>query len=517
MDQQLVKEDMLLTEEVNIVYENENWLDRLVPLNEKKILIYFEGGDWILYDIGKRQEEKKCKIANNVKVFFQVWEGTLFYVCPDTLIVKLIDFNTGANNEAYDFPASSKHNSESEYYMRETIAEKLLVGLTQFQGQRFLVTIEQQIRCTNELPAIVYVRNIKEKYDNDPSGLEQVLFKFEYPNATAQIDMFIYNTDPQTLVLFGQDFENGQMEFAFIKPHLGDKALKIIKIESEYSQTLMNITNWICDDQIAIWLNNNDENYIPMIWIIDERLHFDKENNCYTEREVCCRMDEVNVQFQDDPPQTLIDTILFPSGCQYSVIQRLVGVEPYISLIDWKNHRLVHEFQLGDWNYVIPQNRDYIIHYDDNQDEKQGNVNIKLTRMDPKPRYCIDPRFHVLKIMEQSNLIGSYGIDNHEFQYYYKIEKKQFCYLLFNDLIQGIVSLKQSHSKFNLTFNNKNLQKIQFINQRYQNKSRKHMKGLYKILFSIMVLAKLFIFIISFNRSFQEQAFLKRQSILLQT
>ena len=85
------------------------------------------------------------------------------------------------------------------------------------------------------------------------------------------------------------------MEFAFIKPHLGDKALKVIKIESEYSQTLMNMTNWICDDQIAIWLNNNDENYIPMIWIIDERLHFDKENNCYTEREVCCRMDEVNV------------------------------------------------------------------------------------------------------------------------------------------------------------------------------------------------------------------------------
>ena len=45
---------MLLTEEVNIVYENENWIDRLVPLDEKKILIYFDGGDWILYDIGKR-------------------------------------------------------------------------------------------------------------------------------------------------------------------------------------------------------------------------------------------------------------------------------------------------------------------------------------------------------------------------------------------------------------------------------------------------------------------------------
>ena len=110
---------MLLTEEVNIVYENENWIDRLVPLDEKKILIYFDGGDWILYDIGKRQEEKKGKIANNVKVFLGLGRvlkifkliRTLFYVCPDTLIVKLIDFNTGANNEAYQFPASKKHNA----------------------------------------------------------------------------------------------------------------------------------------------------------------------------------------------------------------------------------------------------------------------------------------------------------------------------------------------------------------------------------------------------------------------
>ncbi|KAM3129112.1 hypothetical protein pb186bvf_018748 [Paramecium bursaria] len=406
MDQQVIKSKQVLdTSEVELRYKNENWLDKLVPLNEKKILIYFDGGDWILYDIGKRQEEKKGKIANNVKVFFQVWEGTLFYVCPDTLIVKLIDFNTGANNEAYQFPASKKHNAQSEQNTRETIAEKLLVGLTQYQDHRFLVTVEQQRQYANESPAIVYVRNIKEKYDNGPSGLDQILFTFEYPNATAQTEMFIYNTDPQSLVLFGQDFENGQMEFALIKPHLGNKALRVIKIQDEQSYTLMNVTNWINDNQIAIWINNNDEHSAPMVQLIDERLYYDSANNTYREGEVPWKSDKVLVQFQADPPQTLIDVIVFPYGSQYSVIQRLVGVEPYISLIDWKTHRLVHEFQLGDWNYVIPQNRDYIIHYDDNQDEKTGVTKIKITSQ-------FDVRLYVLKIMESLNIVEKYGLDS---------------------------------------------------------------------------------------------------------
>ena len=51
---------------------------------------------------------------------------TLFYVCPDTLIVKLIDFNTGLINVAYEFPASVNHNSQSEINTRETIAESIL-------------------------------------------------------------------------------------------------------------------------------------------------------------------------------------------------------------------------------------------------------------------------------------------------------------------------------------------------------------------------------------------------------
>ncbi|KAM3143911.1 hypothetical protein pb186bvf_003962 [Paramecium bursaria] len=406
--------------DLQLNHNNKQWVDRLVPLNEMKILIYFDGGEWILYDIRTNQTQKKGKIANNVKVFFQVWEGTLFYVCPDTLIVKLIDFNTEFNNTDYQFPASSKHNAQSEQNTREAIAEKLLVGLTQYEDHRFLVTIEQQNQYSYELPAIVYVRIIKENYDNDPGGLEQVQFKFQYPNATAQIEMFIYNTDPQSLVLFGQDFEGCQMEFALIKPHLGDKALRVIKIQDEQSFTQMNVTNWICDNYIAIWLNNNDKNAVPMIQIIDERLYYDSINNKYKEGDVPWKSEKVFVQFQDDPPQTLVDVIFFPYGCQYSVVQRLVGIEPYISLIDWQNHRLVHEFQLGDWNYIIPQNRDYIIIYDDNmqqtqyiqfRDYKSESINVKLFQMKPNPRYIIDQRYYILKLMEQSNITQIYGID----------------------------------------------------------------------------------------------------------
>lgn len=77
-----------------------------MPLNEKKIMIYFNPGDWILYNIEMNQIEKKGEIANNVKVFFQIWEGTLSYVDPDTLTVRLIDLNTGQINAGYEFPAS---------------------------------------------------------------------------------------------------------------------------------------------------------------------------------------------------------------------------------------------------------------------------------------------------------------------------------------------------------------------------------------------------------------------------
>ena len=38
-------------------------------------MIYFNPGDWILYNIEMNQIEKKGEITNNVKVFFQIWEG----------------------------------------------------------------------------------------------------------------------------------------------------------------------------------------------------------------------------------------------------------------------------------------------------------------------------------------------------------------------------------------------------------------------------------------------------------
>ena len=43
----------------------------------------------------------------NISNFYR----TIFYVDPDTLIVRLIDFNTGQINAGYEFPASQKHNA----------------------------------------------------------------------------------------------------------------------------------------------------------------------------------------------------------------------------------------------------------------------------------------------------------------------------------------------------------------------------------------------------------------------
>ena len=57
----------------------------------------------------------------------------------------------------------------------------------------------------------------------------------------------------------------------------------------------MNVTNWINDNQIAIWINNNDEHSAPMVQLIDERLYYDSANNTYREGEVPWKSDKVLV------------------------------------------------------------------------------------------------------------------------------------------------------------------------------------------------------------------------------
>ncbi|CAD8082946.1 unnamed protein product [Paramecium sonneborni] len=401
------KHNVLQKESIQIKTETlQKYFDIIVPLNENNAFIYFEDGSYEVFDLSSKQIIGKGQIVTDIKSFIQIYPETLCFLDPEDMKVKLLDLKSHKENPSFVFASSKVINQNSEKQYKETFANQFQIMILDREKDKiqYLITQDLEKQYSNNNTCHFVIRAIPQKYTPDTLFDLNPIFEYDYQNKTEQTNLCNWQIDEETVVVFGQDDEFGK-EILLIKPHLVEKAFYIIHIKDEFSQTLINVTNWIFPHLIAIWQNNNDENSRPTLFTIDIRQYYDGQNWLpepdYNPTKV---KDDF---FVGNEPVTFMDIYQFYLNSSYILQFRLVGVQPRLSLINYPNFdnpELNTEVKLDEFFHKLPSNKNYFLSYDDLQ---INNGILKFSIF-----YPADPKCEILKIIENTKLIDKYGIDS---------------------------------------------------------------------------------------------------------
>ncbi|CAD8076953.1 unnamed protein product [Paramecium primaurelia] len=401
----------------SIKYKTETqskFIQKIIPLNENQIFLYFEGSLYELYDIESQQIIGKGQIANDVKYFTQIYPQTLCFLDPEDMKVKLLDLKTHQINQSFVFAASNIVKQNSDKQLKDALADKFRIMILdrECDNVRYLITQDLEKQYSNNNICHFIIRIIPQKYTHQTEFDLNPVFEYNYPNQTGQTDLHNWQVDQETFAVFGQDFEVGLAEILLIKPHLMDKAFYIIHIKDDISFTLINVTNWIHPHLIALWQNNNDGNAKPTIFTIDIRSYYNGQNWL---PEPDYNPTKVRDDYVGDQPVTFIDIYQFQLLSTYVLQFRLIGNDPKISLINYANidkPDLINELKIDDFFNELPSNRSYLLLYDE-VEVKNGIIEFNIV-------FPVDARHQLLQIMEKAKIMDKYGINNIEelFEFY---------------------------------------------------------------------------------------------------
>lgn len=118
---------------------------------------------------------------------------------------------------------------------------------------KYLITQDLEKAYSNENGCDFRIWRVPQVHTPNAEFETKPWAEYRYTNSKGCCDLFNWQIDPETYAIFGQDFEPGQAEFLLCKPHLKEKAFKLIPVKEKETFTLVNVTNWINPNQIAIW------------------------------------------------------------------------------------------------------------------------------------------------------------------------------------------------------------------------------------------------------------------------
>ncbi|CAK73542.1 unnamed protein product, partial (macronuclear) [Paramecium tetraurelia] len=366
---------------------------------------YFDGGKYHLYDLASEQVVGQGQITEDVKYFYQIYPQTLSFLDPKDMKVKLLDLQTHQINESFVFAASNIVTQNSDQLQKEILADKFRIMMLERKQNnvRYLITQDLEKQYSNNSVCHFIIRILPLKYTHETQFDLNPVFEYHYPNITNNDELFNWQVDEETLVIYGQDFEVSQIEILLIKPHLVQKAFYIIHFKIDDAVTLINVTNWIHPHLIALWVNNNDSQMRPTILTVDIRSYYNgkewlPEPECNSTKVMDTRLEKEQVTFMDIYQFNLSQTYV----CQF----RLIDINPMLSFINYANvHQLElnDEVKVDDFFHEFPNNRAYLLTYND-LEVKNGIVEFSVI-------YFSDIRLQQLQIMEKLHLIDQYGIN----------------------------------------------------------------------------------------------------------
>ncbi|CAD8092542.1 unnamed protein product [Paramecium sonneborni] len=346
-----------------------------------------------------KEDFMNCMIFNNKKLlqlensqrkydFFQKYIQSFFqfqttrvviFHDPSDLKIKLLDLNTNKINPNFVFQSSEKVNIKSDKQSREIIVDKYRLFFLDCEEKsiKYLISQDLEKYYSDNYVCHFTIRILPLYYTPETLFNLEIVIKYDYSNSNAQIELFYWQIDKETIAVYGQDNEQNQSEILLIKPHLLEKAFYIVPTKYQSSYTIMNVTNWINPHQVAIWTNCNDETTRPSIFTFDLRNYYDGQNWLPgPESKLILVLDE----YVEQEPAIFMDIYQFNFGSTYVLQIRQIGDNSKISLINYQNIQkpeIVDAFILNSFWIHSAVDHSYIIHFNDLQVE-DSTVNFKV-------------------------------------------------------------------------------------------------------------------------------------------
>ncbi|CAD8167785.1 unnamed protein product [Paramecium octaurelia] len=263
----LYQEGMLDYKECNVkTSEKAKWVNRIVPLKNYLVFIYYEGGCYELFNINTEELILSGELPEKIRFFLEIYTKVLVFHDPIDMQIKILDLKVNQVNPNFAFRSSEKIDINSDEETREIFIDK--------KKTKYLISQDLEKYYSNNNVCHFKIRVLPLEYDPSTNFNLKPVVNYDYPNSIQQTEFYHWLVDEETLTVFGQDNNNYKSEILFIKPHLMDKSFYIVHTEHKCSYTIMNVTNWVKPYQVAIWVNCNDGVTGSSIFTIDLRDYY---------------------------------------------------------------------------------------------------------------------------------------------------------------------------------------------------------------------------------------------------
>ncbi|CAD8169865.1 unnamed protein product [Paramecium pentaurelia] len=406
IESDLKQYEMLKMIKIQIISPLEaRWVERIIPLKQILAFIYYENGVYQLYDINKQVITQKGQISQNIKFFLEIYTNVLIFHDPIDLQIKLLDLNTNQINPKFVFKSSDQIDIKSDQETKE-----------KFNQIKYLISQDLENYYSKKNVCHYTIRVLPLYYNSQTNFELTPIVKYDYQNSFSQKELYNWQVDQETIAVYGQDSDNFKSEILLIKPHLMEQAFYIIHTKFECSYTTMNLTNWINPNQVAIWVNCNDESTRPSIFCFDLRRYYNGKNWLPEPQFIATLARD---EYINNEPQVFMDIFQFQLESTYVVHLRQVENECKISVINYENiqePQVVSEI-IVDSFWILPAvDHSWIILYNDlGIHNQQISFNI-LINLNP-----FHDGYYLLNFFEKQKIIEKYGIHVVEeiFEFYF--------------------------------------------------------------------------------------------------
>ncbi|CAD8214915.1 unnamed protein product [Paramecium octaurelia] len=165
------------------VQNDARYFDKIIPLNENQAFIYFDGGEYHLYDMASEQVVGQGQIIHDVKCFYQIYPQTLCFLDPEDMKVKLLDLQTHQVNEQFVFAASNIVSQNSDKQIKEKLAYKFCIMMINRKQNnvQYLITQDLEKYYSNNTVCHFAIRILPLNYTHETQFDLNPVFEYHYP------------------------------------------------------------------------------------------------------------------------------------------------------------------------------------------------------------------------------------------------------------------------------------------------------------------------------------------------